>query len=125
MDAMAPSNEAAWVLPGRQGTPAEALARIGVICGGMPDLFGALLAVLGTHQAVAVPILAAAVKQFRPDVADLSTDDVAALLTAIRNGGIQGFEAVLRSRRKSERKAGGFKWGADTKDMGALVQRRR
>ncbi len=125
MEAMVPSNEAAWILPGRQGAPAEALGRIGVICGGMPDLFGALLAVLGTHQAVSVAILAAAVKQFRADLADLSNDDVAALLTAIRNGGIQGFEAVLRSRRKGERKGGGFPWGTDSTDHGARVQRRR
>lgn len=126
MESTGPSKEAGWILPGRHGTPAEALARIEVICAGMPDLFAALLAVLGTHQSVAFGILAAAIKQFRPDVADLSNDDVASLLTAIRNGGIQGFEAVLRSRRKAERKAGGYKWGAESSgDMGALVQQRR
>jgi hypothetical protein len=97
------TNDADWILPGYGGTPAQALARIGTICAGIPDLFNAMLAVLGTHQTVSREILALAIKQCRPDIADLSRNDVVALLTSIRNGGWQGFDAVLRSRRRGER----------------------
>jgi len=98
--------DAEWTLPGRPSSPALALARIGVICAGTPDLFSAMFAVLGTHQSVSREILALAIKQFRPDTADLGRDDVAALLTSIWNGGKPGFDAVLRSRRRGERKGG-------------------
>jgi len=99
-------SDAAWTLPGKPSTPAQSLARIGVICTGTPDLFSAMFAVLGTHQTVSREMLALAIKQFRPDTADLGRDDVAALLTSIWNGGRPGFEAVLRSRRRGERKGG-------------------
>lgn len=95
--------DARWAVPGAHGTPAQALARIGVLCSGTPDLFSAMLAVVATHQAVSREILAMAIRQFRPDTADLSRDDVVALLTAILNGGRQGFDAVLRSRRRGDR----------------------
>lgn len=98
----------AWVLPGGQGTPAEALERIRLICLGGGDLFSTLLILLATHQAVPREQLAAAAQRFRPDLADLKAADVHALLTAIWNGGWQGFDAVLRSRRKAERRAGGL-----------------
>jgi hypothetical protein len=103
--------DAEWVLPATRGTPAQALARIGRLCAGMPDLFSAMFAVLGTHQGVSREILALAIKQCRPDIADLSRDDVVALLTSIWNGGRPGFDAVLRSRRRgSERSAAVLPW---------------
>jgi hypothetical protein len=51
-----------------------------------------------------------AVKQFRRDLDDLSPADITALLTSIWNGGKQGFEATLRSRRKGDRKAAAMSW---------------
>jgi hypothetical protein len=104
-------SQVAWVFPGRQGTPAQALARIELLCAGIPDLFALLLAILATHQAVAKDILALSIAQFRPDVADLGKDGLVALLTSILNGGRPGFDAVLRSRRKAERKAVALPWG--------------
>lgn len=109
-------SDARWAVPGAHGTPAEALARIGVLCSGTPELFAAMLAVLGTHQAVARDHLALAIRQFRPDTADLTREDVVALLTAILNGGRQGFDAVLRSRRKGDRasRQSALPWGRDS-----------
>lgn len=109
-------SDARWAVPGAHGTPGQALARIGVLCSGTPDLFAAMLAVLGTHQAVARDILALAIRQFRPDTADLTRDDVVALLTAILNGGRQGFDAVLRSRRRGDRagRAAALPWGRES-----------
>jgi hypothetical protein len=100
----------AWVMPGVHSTPAQALARIRVLCHHLPDLHSALLAVLATHQGLAREILGVAVKQFRHDLDDLSPSDVTALLTSIWNGGKQGFEATLRSRRKGERKTTSLSW---------------
>ena len=96
--------DAAWVVPGQHGTPFQALSRIGLICNAMADPFSAMFAVLATHQGVAKDMLALSILQFRSDLADLGHDGVAALLTGILNGGRSGFDAVLRSRRKSERK---------------------
>jgi len=98
-------SELAWLTPRDHGTPAQALARIRVLCQQFPDLHSALLAVLATHQGLAREILGVAVKQFRRDLDDLSPADVASLLTSLWNGGKQGFEATLRSRRKGDRKA--------------------
>lgn len=97
-----------WALPGQHGTPTEALARIGALCHGIPDLFTALWIVMATHQGLPKELLATAVLQQRSDVGDLGKDGLVALMTAIVNGGRQGFDAVLCSRRKSERKATGF-----------------
>ena len=99
-----------WVLPGNHGSPAEALARIGLLCQSFPDLFTALWTVMATHQGLPRELLALAVLQQRPDVADLGKEGLTALMVAIANGGRQGFDAVLRSRRKSERKANAFSW---------------
>lgn len=108
-----PAGDVAWALPGQHGSPAEALARIGALCAGIPDAFGAMLAVLATHQGIAREILAAAIHQFRPELADLTRDDLLALLTSICNGGRPGFDAVLRSRRKGDRKAAALPWVKD------------
>jgi hypothetical protein len=102
--------ELAWLLPGAQAGPAEVLPRVQAICTAVPDLFGAMFLLLATHQGLPRELLAAATKQFRSDLDDLSRDDVSALYTALLNGGRQGFDAVLRSRRKGERKGGGLSW---------------
>ncbi len=94
-----------WYAPGQHGTPAQALARIRAICEHVPDLYGAMFAVLGAHQGVPREMLAAAIRQCRADAEALSAADVGALLTSIWTGGRDGFDAVLRARRKSERKA--------------------
>jgi hypothetical protein len=103
----------AWAVPGRHGSPAEALARIGALCRGHADLFSALFAVLATHQGVSRDLLAAALQQFRPELAGLARDDVVGLLTAILHGGRPGFEAVLRSRQRGERRASALPWVKD------------
>ncbi len=103
-----------WMLPGQHGAPAEVLPRIQFVCQQQPDLFSAMFLLLATHQGLPREILAAATKQCRNDLDDLTRDDVAGLYTSILNGGRQGFDAVLRARRKGERKTGGF--GAWVKD---------
>ena len=97
-----------WFLPGQHGTPGEVLPRIQFVCQNQPDLFSAMLLLLATHQGLPREILAAATKQCRSDLDDLTREDVVGLYTALLNGGRQGFDAVLRSRRKGERKTGGF-----------------
>jgi hypothetical protein len=108
-----PAPDVAWILPGSHGSPAQALARIEALCVGFPDLFGAMLAVLATHQSVSREILALAILQFRPDTSDLNKDAVVGLLTSVVQGGRPGFEAVLRAKRKGERKAVGLSWVKD------------
>ena len=102
-----------WVSPGQQGTPTQALKRLEFICRMSPDLHACVLAALGTHQAVPRGVLAAAILQFRGDIGDLTRDDVVGLITALWNGGKQGFDAVLRSRRTKDRKTASFPWSAD------------
>lgn len=104
------ADDLAWIAPSHRAAPAEALARIQAICAACPDLFAAMLAVLATHQGVQREILAAAVKQFRSDTQALSRDDVTGLLVAIWNGGRQGFDAVLRTRRGTPRGASAVSW---------------
>lgn len=103
-------SDADWVLPGNHGTPADALARIGVLCQGLPDLFTTLWTVMATHQGLPKELLAMAVLQQRSDAHDLGKDGLVALMTAIVNGGREGFEAVLRSERKSERRGVALPW---------------
>ncbi len=98
-----------WIAPGQHGAPAEALARIRAICALMPDLYGAILAVLGTHQGLSREILAAALRQCRADAQAMEAKDVLALVTAVATGGREGFDAVLRSRSKEKRR-GGLGW---------------
>ena len=95
----------AWYAPGQHGSPAQALARIRSICAHVPELHGAMFAVLGAHQGLPREILAAAVQQCRPDAAAMKREDLVALFTSIWTGGRDGFDAVLRSRRKGDRKA--------------------
>jgi len=75
-----------------------------------------MFVVSATHMAVSREMLAMALKQFRPDAAALSQEDVQSLLVSIVNGANQAFEAVLRTRKNQERKGGGaaLPWGRDT-----------
>jgi hypothetical protein len=103
-------DDLAWLMPGHRAAPAEALRRIQALCAAWPDLHAAMLAVLATHQELPRDMLAAAIKQFRPDLAAYTAEDVVSLLTSIWNGGKSGFDAVLRTRANSPKKAGGFSW---------------
>lgn len=106
-------SDCAWFAPGAHGTPAQALLRIRAISAAVPDLYGAMFAVLGAHQGLPREILAAALQQCRPDAAAMKREDLVALFTSIWTGGRDGFDAVLRSRRKGERKAASLGWVKD------------
>ncbi len=97
-----------WLLPGRQGSPAEVMPRIRLICEQTPELFDAMFLLLATHQGLPREILAAATQACRRDIADLSREDITGLYTSILHGGRQGFDAVLRSRRKEKRGSSGL-----------------
>lgn len=102
-----------WMAPQYAAPPKEALLRIKAVCSHWPDLYESLLAVLATHPSVPRDHLARAIKKFRADAATFSVEDLTGMLTAAWNGGRQGFDAVLRTRKNQERKAssGGFPWG--------------
>lgn len=99
-----------WLQPGHRVAPAEALRRIQALCTAWPDLHAALFVVLATHQELPRDMLAAAIKQFRSDLDAYTREDVVGLLTAIWNGGRSGFDAVLRTRANSPKRAGGLSW---------------
>ena len=103
-------DDLAWLMPGHRAAPADALRRIQALCAAWPDLHAAMLAVLATHQELPRDMLAVAIKQFRPDLAAYTAEDVVSLLTSIWNGGKSGFDAVLRTRAASPKKVGGFSW---------------
>ena len=113
MEATNNAPDLAWIAPTHRPAPAEALARVQAICSHCPELFGAMFSVLATHQGVPREILAAAVKQFRPDTEALSRDDVTSLLVAVWNGGKQGFDAVMRTRKSAPRAASAHPWAAE------------
>lgn len=101
----------AWLAPGAMPTPREAMQRIQWLCETQPTLFDAMWLVCATHATVPREVLAAAVRQFRPDAAIYSTEDLTGMLVALRNGALQAFDAVLRSRKTGERKvSGGLGW---------------
>lgn len=104
------TDELAWLQPGYRAAPADALCRIQLLCAAWPELFAAMFLVLATHQELPRDMLAAAIKQFRPDLDVYSREDVVSLLTAIWNGGKSGFDAVLRTRANSPKRVGGFSW---------------
>lgn len=101
----APAEALGWLHPGQHGTPAACLQRIRWICEQMPDLYSAALTVVATHQGVPRDQLAAALRQFRPELQVHSAHDVAGMLNGLLNGGKDGFEAVLRTRKTSDRRA--------------------
>lgn len=102
----APEQALAWLLPGQHGTAAASLQRIRWICEQVADLHGAVLAVAATHQGVPRDQLAAALRQFRPELQMHSAHDVKGMLNGLLNGGRDGFEAVLRTRKTSDRRTG-------------------
>ena len=102
---------AAWVT-GKPVALGGSLGRVKAICAQTPDLFQATFIVLATHQSVPRDILAAAIKQFRPELNSLTQDDVVGLLTALWNGGKQGFDTVLRTRRGAPRSAAAHPWAS-------------
>jgi hypothetical protein len=114
--ARADDHDVYWLVASHRPAPLDALRRIRHICTHCPDLFCALMTVVATHQGLRHEMLAAAVKQFRPDLEPYSTDDVTGLLRACWNGGWQGFDAVLRSRRTKDRQAGSQTLGWMKKD---------
>ena len=109
-----PGNEAPdctsidWLAPGQPVNARDALHRIERICGLYPNLFGAMFCVAATHPGVPREQLARAIKQCRPDTEAFSVQDVVGLLTALNTGAHEGFDAVLRSRKKGERRAVGL-----------------
>ncbi len=103
----------AWIAPSHQAAPAHALARIAFICGMHPDLFTALFTVLATHPGVPRDLLAAAISRCRRDVEAYSQEDIVGMMTAILNGGRQGFEAVLRTRKSGPKKNSALPWATD------------
>lgn len=100
-----------WLATGHRPPPAEALRRIRSICEHVPDLFGALMTLVSTHQSLRHDILATAVKQFRRDLDEFDRDEVAGLLRACWHGGWQGYDAVLRARRQRSRQSSGKSLG--------------
>ncbi len=99
-----------WLAPGRPVSPRDALQRVERICQLHPTLFGALLCASVTHPGVPHEHIARAVLQFRPDAEGLTVQDVLGLLTASHTGAREGFDAVLRSRRKGERRGNVSAW---------------
>jgi hypothetical protein len=95
------SLELAWLDPAHPASPQDALVRIQGICAMYPALDAAVLLIAATHQAVPRDVLAAAIKRYRADTEPLSQKDVVNLLVAVVNGGKQGFDAVLRTRKSS------------------------
>ncbi len=102
-----------WMAPTHRPAPADALDRIQQICAMQPDLFSAMWCVMATHQAVPNEILAVAIRQFRRDAEAFSREDLSGLMVAITNGGRQGFDAVLRTRRNAGRTASSLPWVSD------------
>lgn len=98
-------DDAAWISPTAHNTAPQALHRIKTMCAQFTDLFNAMFAISATHQSVSREMLALAIKQFHKDAEALSKDDLVGLLTAIATGGQQAYEAVLRSRKRGDRKA--------------------
>lgn len=99
-----------WLDPLQRSSPAESLARIKALCEFYPELCSAMLAIVGTHQMVPGEMLAAAVKQFRRDLDPYTPADVAGLIAALINGGRQGFDAVLRTRKASANRSAPLSW---------------
>lgn len=93
-----------WMAPDHRAPPAQALPRLRAICTLCPDLFDAVLLAVATHRGLPRELLAQALKPMRRELDALSIEDVTGLLTAAWNGGRQGFDAVLRTRARGERR---------------------
>lgn len=99
-----------WLSPDRQADPRESLKRIREICQQSPDAYSAVQAVLVTHPSVPRGNLVPAIKMFRTDLSQLSVEDLSGLITAAWNGGQQGFDAVLRTRKSAPKMATASLW---------------
>lgn len=110
-----PMHELAWLMPGARVNPADALPRIRALCEVHADLFTAMQVVQATHLAVPRPMLAAAFKQYRAEVEALTPADVEGLLASAWNGGREGFDAVMRTRKRRDRKvsASALPWASE------------
>jgi hypothetical protein len=97
-----------WLLPTRHGDPATCLQRIRWICQNVAELHTAMVTVVATHPGVPRERLADALKLHRPDLRAHSAADVLSLINGLWNGSRDGFDAVLRTRKNSERKGGGM-----------------
>ncbi|HEY1092286.1 MAG TPA: hypothetical protein VGE47_14425 [Burkholderiaceae bacterium] len=102
--------ELPWLLAERPASPRDSLRRIQDICTHCPDLYTAIQTMLVTHPGIPRNNLAAAIKQLHPNLAQISAEDVVGLITAAWNGGQQGFEAVLRTRKGAARTSGASLW---------------
>jgi hypothetical protein len=96
-----------WLLPSGQGDPAACLQRIRWICQNVADLHSAVFTVVATHPGVPRDRLAEALRLHRPDLRAHNAADVHSLINGLWNGSRDGFDAVLRTRKNSERKSGG------------------
>ena len=101
-----------WLDPNHRAMPADAVQRIRHICTLHNDLFMVMWTVMATHASLPRDILAVALQQCRTDMKALSREDIVSLMTALVNGGRQGFEAVLRTRRSMPRNTAALPWGA-------------
>ncbi|NDY89577.1 hypothetical protein [Ideonella livida] len=100
-----------WMAPGQAPNPREVMRRLQAICRHRSGLFDAVVTAAVTHPGVPPERLAQALLACRPDLAPYPLEDVTSLVKASLNGGRDGFEAVLRTRKSSDRKvAGGFSW---------------
>lgn len=100
-----------WLGPRHAASPAEALARIEAACRLHADLSDAAFVVLATHMGLPREVLAAAIKQYRRELDAFSVQDVTGMLHALHNGGRQGFEAVMRTRKGASRPSASLPWG--------------
>jgi hypothetical protein len=105
------AREVAWMAPGVRSAPAQVLRRVKALCAQHDSLFPALFIIAATHPGTPREMLVKAIKQFRRDADAFSESDLTSLLVSAGNGGLQGFEAVLRTRKNAARKASTLPWG--------------
>lgn len=110
------SQDMSWMAPTHRAVPSVALERIKSICQHIPDIFGAMQAVVATHASVPREVQAAALKKFRPDLDQFESKEVVSMLTSIANGGRSGYDSVIRNRKKGGggAAAAALPWGAGT-----------
>lgn len=90
-----------WLSRGHRASPRDTLRRIQAVCRQVPELYAAMLTLMATQPALDRLKLAQAARRFRSDLEAYTDEDVKGLLTAAWVGGKEGFEAVLRTRRKA------------------------
>ena len=105
------AREVAWMAPGVRSAPSRILRRVKALCSQHEQLFTVLFVIAATHTSTPREMLVKAIRQYRRDAETLSESDLTALLVSAGNGGLQGFEAVLRARKNAARKASTLPWG--------------